>query len=341
MSGSDDLFRARFVGETGWGSFAVSFDFKGEQKTETHRSRTELVYSLPRMSRRLFSNQRLVRFVLVGVLSQLSLLAQDRAQIEHQLRAEYLHKNRLLRGFCNGSELKYDHDGTLADPCPVQAWTLSFVEINSLSLGTDRINIEGVRTASRFDPQGRQHFSYREIPDPSTGRRPYQKEHVSLVISRDPDNSLDQIETSLSNLFVAEHESLLPVVPAFWREYIKDPAADSETRQQADIQAKLRSGKTVYVFKPGKGLTPPKAIETPEPTYSEPARLVRYQGTTRIRLIVDSDGSVHEPQIDRPAGFGLDERAIDTVGRWRFQPATKDGVPVAISIFVEVSFRTY
>jgi len=37
----------------------------------------------------------------------------------------------------------------------------------------------------------------------------------------------------------------------------------------------------------------------------------------------------------------LDEKALDAVRTWRFEPARKDGVPVAVRISVEVNFRLY
>jgi protein TonB len=37
----------------------------------------------------------------------------------------------------------------------------------------------------------------------------------------------------------------------------------------------------------------------------------------------------------------LDQKAIDAVRQWRFDPAKKDGRPVAVQISVEVSFKLY
>jgi TonB family protein len=34
----------------------------------------------------------------------------------------------------------------------------------------------------------------------------------------------------------------------------------------------------------------------------------------------------------------MDEKAVETVKKWRFEPANKDGHPVAAEINVEVSF---
>jgi TonB family protein len=40
-------------------------------------------------------------------------------------------------------------------------------------------------------------------------------------------------------------------------------------------------------------------------------------------------------------GLGLDEKAIEAVRQWRFQPALKDGRPVDVQITVEVQFHLY
>jgi len=37
--------------------------------------------------------------------------------------------------------------------------------------------------------------------------------------------------------------------------------------------------------------------------------------------------------------MGLDEKAIEAVKQWRFEPALKNGKPVAVAINLEVEFR--
>ena len=37
--------------------------------------------------------------------------------------------------------------------------------------------------------------------------------------------------------------------------------------------------------------------------------------------------------------MGLDEKAIEAVRQWRFQPSMKDGKPVEFHSVVEVNFR--
>ena len=94
-------------------------------------------------------------------------------------------------------------------------------------------------------------------------------------------------------------------------------------------------------FRVGNGVSAPRALETPDPEYSEEARKAKYQGTVVLWLIVGPDGKPRDIRVTRPLGMGLDQKAIEAVNRWRFEPAMKDGRPVAVQINVEVNFRLY
>jgi periplasmic protein TonB len=95
------------------------------------------------------------------------------------------------------------------------------------------------------------------------------------------------------------------------------------------------------VFRVGGGVSAPRALETPDPEYSEEARKAKYQGTVVLWLIVGPDGKPHDIKVSRPLGMGLDQKAVEAVRNWKFQPAMKDGKPVAVQINVEVNFRLY
>src|SRR6516225_2533108 len=94
-------------------------------------------------------------------------------------------------------------------------------------------------------------------------------------------------------------------------------------------------------YRIGNGVSAPRALETPDPEYSEEARKAKYQGVVVLWLIVGPDGKPHDIRVSRPLGMGLDQKAIEAVQRWRFEPAMKDGRPVAVQINVEVNFRLY
>ena len=95
------------------------------------------------------------------------------------------------------------------------------------------------------------------------------------------------------------------------------------------------------VFHVGGGVSAPRVLFQPDPEYSEEARKAKFQGTCVLGLIVGPDGRPRDIHVVRSLGLGLDEKAIEAVSRWKFDPAMKDGKPVAVAISVEVDFRLY
>jgi TonB family protein len=91
----------------------------------------------------------------------------------------------------------------------------------------------------------------------------------------------------------------------------------------------------------GGGVTAPIPLFKPEPPYSEEARKAKHQGTVTLLIVVGPQGTVTHAQVVRSLGMGLDEKARETVLTWQFRPGTRNGVPVAVRVFVEVSFRLF
>jgi TonB family protein len=95
------------------------------------------------------------------------------------------------------------------------------------------------------------------------------------------------------------------------------------------------------VFQVGGGVSAPRPLFTPEPEYSEEARRAKYQGTVVLWLVVGPDGRPRDLRVLRSLGLGLDEKAVEAVRQWKFEPARKNGTPVAVRINVEVDFKLY
>jgi len=95
------------------------------------------------------------------------------------------------------------------------------------------------------------------------------------------------------------------------------------------------------VFRPGRGVTPPRPIYSPDPEFSEEARKAKYQGTCTLMIVVATDGRPINIRVVNSLGMGLDEKAIETVRTWRFEPGQKDGHPVNVEMAVEVDFHLY
>ena len=92
---------------------------------------------------------------------------------------------------------------------------------------------------------------------------------------------------------------------------------------------------------PERNVTPPRAIFNPPPEYSEEARKKKIHGTIVLSLVVTTDGTARDIKVEKGIGYGLDEKAVETVSRWKFSPALKDGEPVEKQIHVEVDFHLF
>lgn len=95
------------------------------------------------------------------------------------------------------------------------------------------------------------------------------------------------------------------------------------------------------IYRVGGGVSAPRAIYDPEPEYSEEARKARYQGQVVLRCVIGPDGRAHDIIVQRSLGMGLDEKAIESVKQWKFEPARKDGQAVAVYVDIMVNFRLY
>jgi len=89
----------------------------------------------------------------------------------------------------------------------------------------------------------------------------------------------------------------------------------------------------------GPGVVGPKATYNPNPVYPASASKDRITGSVMMEAIVDENGRVQNVKVVRPLREDLDKAAVDTFKRWRFEPARKDGQPLAATINVEMSFN--
>jgi TonB family protein len=95
------------------------------------------------------------------------------------------------------------------------------------------------------------------------------------------------------------------------------------------------------VFHVGGGVSAPRVIFQPDVEFSDEARKAKYQGTCVLALVVGPDGRPRDIRVTSSLGMGLDEKAVEAARKYRFEPAMKDGHPVAVEIGLEVDFHLY
>jgi TonB family protein len=91
--------------------------------------------------------------------------------------------------------------------------------------------------------------------------------------------------------------------------------------------------------KPAPVTEPPKIIERSDPQYTEAARKARVEGSVHLAGVIGVDGRVGDIQIVEPLGYGLGDKAVECVRKWRFKPAMRDGVPVPVKANLQVRFH--
>lgn len=91
-------------------------------------------------------------------------------------------------------------------------------------------------------------------------------------------------------------------------------------------------------FRVGGDVLPPKKIFAPQPHYTEDARQGRVQGVVLLEAVIDVDGSVVNVKVLKGLPMGLTESAAETAKTWKFEPATRNGEPVAVYLNLTVRF---
>ena len=93
----------------------------------------------------------------------------------------------------------------------------------------------------------------------------------------------------------------------------------------------------------GGKVHPPVGIQTADPQQEQPkSGRPKFVGTTVLKFGINEEGTVDWVRVVRSSSMrALDDKAVAAVKNWTFQPATKDGLPVAVETNAEVNFKLY
>ncbi|MBC8030323.1 MAG: energy transducer TonB [Pyrinomonadaceae bacterium] len=87
------------------------------------------------------------------------------------------------------------------------------------------------------------------------------------------------------------------------------------------------------------GLRLPRPYRRLTPAYPETAALAEAEAMVDVLVDLDASGEVTRVEVDRWAGFGLDQSTIETVRQLHFFPAMRNGVAVPMRILLRYNFR--
>jgi protein TonB len=91
----------------------------------------------------------------------------------------------------------------------------------------------------------------------------------------------------------------------------------------------------------GGAVIAPKVLVQVDPEFSEEARKAKFSGNVEVYLWVDANGNPSHVRVVRGVGMGLDQKAVDAVRQYKFKPATKNGKPVTVDMYIDVNFQIF
>jgi TonB family protein len=297
-----------------------------------------------------------VIFLLAGATWEPSANGQSTQQ---EIAARLIGQPLYLRGLWAGDDLKFTADGQPETATATVSFTEAGIDVHSVALKPGSLVIEGQRAALEFVSTD----TIQRVPAKAKGY----SGKVRLEIESDASGDYGK---ALAAIFTSDLTTLASSLPSYWQSYAKGhfcelklaeqdkekkdekasadagslnatarpPCLQAESDASAAAPAAVGGGKAKHVGGPVK---PPKVLRTSDPSFTPLARAKRYSGVVEVYLIVEKDGSVSHVSVVKPAGLGLDEAAVAAVEKYQFMPATVDGNPVAVDLYIDVNFRIF
>ena len=83
---------------------------------------------------------------------------------------------------------------------------------------------------------------------------------------------------------------------------------------------------------------PPVPVRTVAPEVPSSFSRSGSVGLVTVNFIVDEKGNVQDATIVKSSHAVLEEPALTAIKKWRFKPAKKDGVVVAVHVTIPIKF---
>ncbi|MBZ5504904.1 MAG: energy transducer TonB [Acidobacteriia bacterium] len=248
------------------------------------------------------------------------------SDIDKIVRQQYENRIVALRHAVTSDTQVFDANGRLLSSNTEGPWNaFGCVKIAKLEITPDKITLAASRVTYRFN------------------------DFTGSFVGQNQSNQIVAIEVRLDRPLASAEEAALILGKVFapFDAAAPDPALGYWlARERARVSVSAKPANRVLlgngVFRVGDdGVTAPVPVYMPEPEFSDKARKAKFGGTVVLGVIVDHTGNVSKVWVERPLGMDLDEMAVDKVKTWRFQPAQRQGQPVAVSMQIEVSFNLY
>jgi TonB family protein len=255
---------------------------------------------------------------------------------DHRGCQRLLHKPLFLRTLPGDDNLKFDGEGKSRNSYKVVPFSVAGIDVTKVELSFGRLFIEGQRVGLVFDENGNMSRLPLTVASYDKNVKP---EKISIMIDRTTDGDFGP---ALDAVFAPSLADLIPAMPEYWQAYAQQyfsAKAAAEPASDAPKRARFRRMDGVQAI--SGSMKPPSVATKVAPKYSEYARRMNFSRKVNLYMIVDEAGTPSHVSIVKPAGLGLDEQAVAAVEQYHFSPASKDGSPVKVDVYMEINFESF
>jgi protein TonB len=106
------------------------------------------------------------------------------------------------------------------------------------------------------------------------------------------------------------------------------PAMASALTPTSNGTAGTSTGTLAYGYADGHEVRPAYPVVYPDPVFARAVCPPGVKGDVIVEVTIDDKGNIIATRLLSGLGHGVDERVVAVVQNWRYNPATRDGLPI-------------
>jgi TonB family protein len=115
--------------------------------------------------------------------------------------------------------------------------------------------------------------------------------------------------------------------------------SDPTRRSKSDAEKVYADQVEARAAKSSRDDVPPRVITSRMPEYPPGWRRANIAGPVIVQFSIEADGSVSNPSVRDSPSPELAAICLHAILRWKFSPATRDGVPVRVQAQQQFEFK--
>lgn len=279
--------------------------------------------------------------IILSLAAVYSLSQSNPIEVRQTVESQLMRKVVVIRGYPRSEQLHFAADGKLLSaPDPGVGASDGQIVIDGVQIHSSDIVVRGSLPTMYFDLK--------------SGRVAYQEGYIrrSVTVDATDTTSVDRVMESIWRAFYRPGEAAAQGCSAEESSYflsevklqsakLGKPSNNKDSTKPPDDKKPLCLPNGERIDRVGGPIKVPRAYSTPDPSYTQEAKAKRVRGQVMLGAVIDAQGRPSTLIVLQTLDPGLDQNALKAVRNWKFKPATKDGQPLTVFIFIEINFQLY